>query len=168
MHSINVCEWVSGNKLYCKVLWVVIKTEKGSINTDRLPFIWITNNVNLYWTLFWVYRNTMLMSVTVLHSPIHTHIHTVHLLAALCCSMRGNSGFSILPKDTSACRWGRLGMNCRPSGWRTTALPLSHSRPITIIINVHLTVALLHKWKLVGRKCSIKGFSTDNALRLLF
>ena len=39
--------------------------------------------------------------------------------------MRGNSGFSILPKDTSACRWRRLGSNCRPSGWRTTALPLN-------------------------------------------
>ena len=24
--------------------------------------------------------------------------------------MRGNSGFGILPKDTSACRWGRLGI----------------------------------------------------------
>ena len=45
-----------------------------------------------------------------LHSPSHTHIHTVHLLAGLCCSMRHNSGFSILPKDTSACRLGRLGL----------------------------------------------------------
>ena len=53
----------------------------------------------------------------------------MHLLAALCCSMRGNSGFSILLKDTSACRWGRLGIELTTSGWRTTTLPLSHSRP---------------------------------------
>ena len=51
-----------------------------------------------------------------------SHIHTVHLLAALCCSMRHNSGFSILLKDTSACRFFGLGSNCRHSGWRTTTL----------------------------------------------
>ena len=39
-----------------------------------------------------------------------SHIHSVHLLAAQFSSMRGNSGFGILPKDTSACRWGRLGI----------------------------------------------------------
>ena len=57
---------------------------------------------------------------TVLHSPSHTHIHTVHLLP-----MRHNSGFSILLKDTSACRFflEDWGLNCRPSGWRTTTLP---------------------------------------------
>ena len=31
-------------------------------------------------------------------------------------SKRGNSGFSILPKDTSACRWGRLGIEL-PTFW---------------------------------------------------
>ena len=52
----------------------------------------------------------------------HTHIHTVHLSATLflCGTIRG---FSILPKDTSACRWGRLGSNNQPSGKTTTALP---------------------------------------------
>ena len=34
----------------------------------------------------------------------------MHLLAALCCSKRHNSGFSILLKDTSACRFfGKTG-----------------------------------------------------------
>ena len=65
---------------------------------------------------------------TVLHSPSHTHIHTVHLLAALCRSMRGNSGFSILPKDTSACRWGRLGIELPTFRLEAAALPLSHSQ----------------------------------------
>ena len=40
-------------------------------------------------------------------------IHTVHLLAALFFLQGAKTGFSILPKDTSTCRWGRLGSNCR-------------------------------------------------------
>ena len=39
-----------------------------------------------------------------------------------------NSGFSILPKDTSTCWLHGLGSNQQPSGWKTTALPHSHSR----------------------------------------
>ena len=52
----------------------------------------------------------------------------MHLLAALCCSMRHNSGFSILLKDTSACRYflGRL-ENLQVGG--RPLYPLSHSRP---------------------------------------
>ena len=60
-----------------------------------------------------------------------THIHTVHLLAALCCSMRHNLGFSILLKDTSACRFvGKTGdrtANLQVGG--QPLYPLSHSRP---------------------------------------
>ena len=60
-----------------------------------------------------------------------SHTHTVHLLAALCCSMRPNSGFSILLKDTSACRFGKTGdrtADCLQVGGRPL-YPLSHSRP---------------------------------------
>ena len=53
----------------------------------------------------------------------------MHLLSALCCSMRGNSGFRILPKDTSACRWERLGSNCLASGWRTPLYPSATATP---------------------------------------
>ena len=57
----------------------------------------------------------------------HTHWYSASMGSSFF-SMRGHSGFSIFPKDTSACRWGRLESNCRPSSWRTTALPLRHSR----------------------------------------
>ena len=43
-----------------------------------------------------------------------TQIQTVHLWAALF-TIRGNSRFNILPKDTSACKWRRQGSNCWPS-----------------------------------------------------
>ena len=72
-----------------------------------MNLIWMVMVLYLYST-FLVLMTTLQYSF--LHSPIHTHIHTVQLLAALCCSMRANSGFSILPKDTSACRWGKLGI----------------------------------------------------------
>ena len=38
----------------------------------------------------------------------HTHSYSASI-AALCCSMRHNWGFSILLKDTSACRFGKTG-----------------------------------------------------------
>ena len=64
---------------------------------------------------------------------IHTHIHTVHLLAALCCSMRHNSGFSILLKDISACRFlfGKTGdrtADLQVGGRPLYSISLSRSR----------------------------------------
>ena len=50
---------------------------------------------------------------TLQYSFTFTQSHTfILLLAAICCSMRHSSGFSILLKDTSACRdfLGRLGI----------------------------------------------------------
>ena len=83
----------------------------------------MVNGLYLYSTFWWPLK---VLFITVCYSPIHTHIHTVHLLAALIFSMTAIWGFSILPKDTSASRWGRLWSNCRPSGRRTPALHFSH------------------------------------------
>ena len=65
----------------------------------------------------------------------------MHLLAALCCSKRHNSGFSILLKDTSACRFGKTGdqtadlqVGGRPLYPSATATPTStavHMEPFS-------------------------------------
>ena len=39
-----------------------------------------------------------------------THSYSAAISSFIFYSMRGNSWFRILPKDTSACRWGRLGI----------------------------------------------------------
>ena len=55
----------------------------------------------------------------------------MHLLAALCFSKRHNSGFSILLKDTSACRFGKTWdrtADLQVGGW--PLYPLSHSRGV--------------------------------------
>ena len=64
-----------------------------------------------------------------IHPFTHTHIHTVHLLAALCCCMRAIRGSASCPRTPRHADLEDWGSNCRPSGWRTTTLPLSHSRP---------------------------------------
>ena len=59
------------------------------------------------------------------HSSLpFTHSHTHSYIASMgrTFSTRGTSGFSILPKDTSSGRCGRLGSTCRPSGYLTTTL----------------------------------------------
>ena len=56
-------------------------------------------------------------SFSFFHSPIHTHIHTVYVCAALSLShinhtlaVRGNLGFRILSEDTSAGGMGETGI----------------------------------------------------------
>ena len=96
-----------------------------------ISFIWMSINGNGKWICIYssflvlmTTQSTLQYSFT--FTQFHTHIHTVRLLAAFCCSMRHNSGFCILLKDTSACRffWGEdWGLNCWTSGWRRTTLP---------------------------------------------
>ena len=67
---------------------------------------------------------------------VQFYIHQVtHLLAAICCSMRDNLGFSILLKDTSACRFffAKTGdQTADLQVGRQPLYPLSHSHlPIT-------------------------------------
>ena len=69
----------------------------------------------------------------------------MHLLAALCCSMRHNSGFSILLKDTSACRFfGKTGDRTADLQVGGRPLyPLRHSRPLVSLCHCSLTCLLL-------------------------
>ena len=124
--SYHTSVWIqcSCNKIECAIIFL-----KQRNNFVYLNGKWICIHIVLFqswWPLKALYS-------TVLHSPSHTHIHSVHLLAALCRSMRHNYGFSILLKDTSACRlfWEDWGSNCRPSGWRTTTLPPQPQLSIT-------------------------------------
>ena len=55
------------------------------------------------------------------HSPIHTHVFIQCIYGLHFSSMRGSWGFSILLKDTSARRWGRLGP---PTFWLEDDLAL--------------------------------------------
>ena len=91
----------------------------------------IHDNKNIFWGYFYrAFRVLLTTQSTLQYSfAIHTQIHTVHLLAALFWSMRGNLWVSILPKDTSACGWGRLGIEL-PTFWledeRSTSQPQPH------------------------------------------
>ena len=82
-------------------------------------------------------------------------------------SNRGNSGFSFLPKDTLACRWGRLGSNCQPSDWRMTALHLSQAKPYYYsnnnskknkrkshyeVVSVIIVAVAINKWMYICKK----------------
>ena len=82
----------------CSVFSCAMKSECGK--TCALWTKWIC--------ILYLY-STFLSSLQ--YSFTFTQLHTF-ILAALCCSMRHNSGFSILLKDTSACRsfLGRLGI----------------------------------------------------------
>ena len=58
---------------------------------------------------FCIYRAFLVLMTTQIslqYSFTFTHSYS----ASISTSMRGNSGFSILPKDTSACRLGKLGI----------------------------------------------------------
>ena len=60
----------------------------------------------------------MTTQCTVCLSPIHTHIHTVHLLAALFVLCGGNSAY----------RWGRLGIKL-PTFWLANDRSTSQPQP---------------------------------------
>ena len=76
---------------------------------------------------------------TVLHSPSHTtHSYSASISSTFSCSMRHNSGFSILLKDTSACRFfGKTRdwtVDLEDGG--RPLYPLSHSPPNTTALVV--------------------------------
>ena len=80
--------------------------------------------------------------------------------------MRHNSGFSILLKDISACRFflEDWGSNCRPSGWRTTARPPANTN-VTVLATrwcLHTTVES-HVITVGYNRMFLKCFSSTQA-----
>ena len=63
------------------------------------------------------------MTISKHHSPIHTQNHTVHLF------YEGQFRVKYLVKDTSGCRWGRLGSNRQPSA-------TAHESPVHILLEI--------------------------------